>query len=103
MNSNSRRFVYICIPEETEKREANRYCMYAFRKGVVPISPAYLMPRFLREEQGDREKAEEKFSFYRNLCSEVWIFGKILTPGMKSDVLAARKNKMKIRFIGGRI
>ena len=103
MNRKNRRFVYICIPEETEKREAKSCCMYAFREGLIPISPAYLMPRFLREEQGDREKAEEKLSHYRDLCSELWIFGKAVTAAMKSDVLAARKNKIKIRFIGGRI
>lgn len=99
----NRRFVYICFPETVEKKEANRYCVYAFRKGVIPISPVYLMPRFLREESQDVEKAKQKLNHYIDLCSEAWVFGNVVTPEMKAALPAVQKKNIRIRFIGGKV
>jgi len=98
-----RAFVYIASPYrgDVTKNTANarRYCRYAIQKGKFPIAPHIWMPQFL----DDNNTAERKLAINAGLwflacCSEIWVFGNMVTEGMQGEIMAARRLGKTIRY-----
>ena len=96
--------VYICSPYsgdvEKNKLAAIRYCQYAIEKGRQPIASHLMYPRVLNDY--DPEEREIGLSFGISLlldCSEVWVFGKDITDGMRGEIREARRARIPIVFI----
>lgn len=95
--------VYICSPfagdTDTNIRAARRYCRFAALEGYIPFAAHLLYPQFLKDEDG---KERELGTFFGNVfmdkCSEVWIFGRYLSPGMKEEKKRALRKGYTIRY-----
>lgn len=103
--------VYICAPYrwDEEKNEAanakqdvmqvRRYCRFAVTKYCVPVAPHLLYPAFLRNSVA----SERKIGDYCGLClldkcSEIWVFGELVTNEMEWEVWRANMRNKTIRW-----
>ena len=96
--------VYICSPYsgdvERNEKEAIRYCKYAISKNRQPVASHLIYPRILNDL--DPEEREMALSFGKGLlidCSEVWVFGKDITDGMRGEIREAIRERIPVVFI----
>ena len=79
-----RPLVYICSPYSGDVagnvENARRYCRFAFEQGFIPIAPHLLFTQLMSQ------------------CREVWVFGKIVSPGMDAEIRRARWKNYRLRF-----
>ena len=98
-----RPIVYICSPYsgdvEANVEAARRYCRFAVEQGYIPIAPHLLFPQFLNEES---PKERQLGLFFGNAlmskCSEVWVFGDYISPGMEAEIRRARWKNYRLRY-----
>ena len=98
--------VFICSPfaprgetkEEMQKdmdrniRITQRACRYAALNGNVPYAPHLFFTQFLK----DSDKAEREYGQIMGLiwlaqCSELWIIGRRISPGMEKEIRKAKE------------
>ena len=101
-----RPLVYICSPfshgdVKENVRNARHYCRYAVEHHAIPFAPHLLFPQFMN----DSEPAERSLAMLMNRvmlgkCDELWIFGSLISKGMKREIKWARQKKMTIKFVG---
>lgn len=98
-----RPIVYICSPYagdvETNVDAARRYCRFAVEQGYIPVAPHLLFPQFLN----DTDPRERQLGlFFGNAlmskCSEVWVFGDDISPGMEAEIRRARWKNYRLRY-----
>jgi hypothetical protein len=98
-----RPLVYICSPYagdvEKNVKAAQSYSRFAVDKGYIPVAPHLLFPQFLN----DADPVERSLGlFFGNAlmskCSEVWVFGKTISPGMKAEINRATRKNYPIRY-----
>ena len=98
-----RPIVYICSPYagdvEKNGEAAQRYSRFAVDKGYIPIAPHLLFPQFLN----DRNPKERQLGlFFGNAlmskCSEVWVFGSLISAGMEAEIKRARWKNYRLRY-----
>ena len=96
-----RPLVYICSPfsgdEERNVQKAREYSRFAVDEGAIPLAPHLLLPQFMKEE------TERELSMFMNMvflgrCEELWVFGSILSDGMKAEIGKAVQKKKTIRY-----
>ena len=98
-----RPLVFICSPlagdMERNLQNARRYSKFAVERGVIPFAPHLLFPQFM----DDGDKAQRDLGLFFGLvlmgkCDEVWLFGGIVSKGMRLELAKARKRGMRVRF-----
>lgn len=98
-----RPIVYICSPYADAVEEnvaaARRYSRFAVDSGYIPITVHLLYPQFM----DDNDPEERQLGlFFGNVimskCSEVWVFGDHISPGMASEIKRARLKHYPIRY-----
>ena len=98
-----RPLVYICSPYsgnvERNVRAAKNYSRHAVEMGFIPLAPHLLFPQFLQ----DSEPAERSLGLLfgnalMSKCSEVWVFGNRITPGMEAEIKRARWKNYRLRY-----
>lgn len=99
----ARKKVYICSPlsgnigENIEK--AKKYCREVSLKGFLPIASRIYFTQFL-----DDNKLEERNMGMvmglelLKLCDEIWVFGDIISEGMKKEIEFAKKLNIEIKY-----
>lgn len=101
-----RPLVYICSPYsgdvERNTDDARRYCRFAVDAGYIPIAPHLFFPQFMN----DGIWRERELAMFMNIvllskCSEVWVFGKEISPGMQSEIDFSESRQKKIRYFTG--
>ncbi len=100
-----RPLVYICSPfsygdVKENVRNARRYCRYAVEHHAIPFAPHLLFPQFMN----DSNPAERSLAMLMNRvmlgkCDELWIFGSLISKGMKREIKWAKRKKINIRYI----
>lgn len=98
-----RTIVYICSPfsgdVEGNVKAARCYSRYAVGKGYIPIAPHLLFPQFLNDEN---PKERQLGLFFGNAlmsrCSEVWVFGRIISAGMAAEIKRAKRKNYRLRY-----
>ena len=100
-----RPLVYICSPfshgdVKENVRNARRYCRYAVNNHAIPFAPHLLFPQFMN----DSNPAERSLAMLMNRvmlgkCDELWIFGSLISKGMKREIKWAKRKKINIRHI----
>lgn len=98
-----RPIVYICSPfsgdVEGNVKAAQDYSRYAVEKGYIPIAPHLLFPQFLND---DNPTERQLGLFFGNAlmskCSEVWVFGSIISAGMESEIKRAKWKNYRLRY-----
>ena len=102
--------VYICAPYRWDEKnepanavqdvmQARKYCRFAVSRYCVPVAPHLLYPAFLRNSV----VSERKIGNYCGLClldrcSEVWVFGDLVTNEMEWEVWRAFMRSKTIRW-----
>lgn len=95
--------VYVCSPYagdvEYNMANAKKYSRFAVVNGAIPVTPHLLYPQFM----DDRNEAEREMTMHFNYvllgkCTEIWVFGGVVSRGMSRELSIAKKRKMKIRW-----
>lgn len=96
--------VYVCSPYrgniDENVKNARVYSRFTFDKKNIPITPHLLYPQFLNDEDlFERNIAIHKINYVLiGLCKEMWVFGDVITDGMKKEIAIAQKRKMQVRY-----
>ena len=98
-----RPLVYICSPYsgdvEAHTASARHYCRFAVDSGCIPVAPHLLFPQFMNDT--DPQERELGLFFGNALmskCSEVWVFGSFISPGMQAEIKRARWKNYRLRY-----
>ena len=103
-----RPIVYICSPYagniEVNTANARRYCRFAIDAGYIPVAPHLLFPQFLN----DNNKLERILGMHcgnalMSKCSEVWVFGSVISNGMAQEIERAKRKGYTLRFFSDEI
>ena len=99
-----RPLVYICSPYSQgcindNIENARRYSRFAVDSHCIPITPHIYFTQFMRDEIPD----ERKTAMFMNMvllgrCEELWVFGDVISKGMKAEIRRAKRKYMKIRY-----
>ena len=94
--------VYICSPfagdEITNMAKARVYSRFAFEKGYIPFCAHIYFPQFCYEET-ERDVVVRMNNVFLGKCHEVWVFGDVITPGMRAEIeKASQKEKVVVRY-----
>jgi hypothetical protein len=98
-----RPIVYICSPYagdiEKNVKAARDYCRFAVDKGFIPVAPHLLFPQFMDDtEPQERELGLFFGNALMSKCSEVWVFGSAISPGMQVEIKRARWKNYRLRY-----
>jgi hypothetical protein len=98
------KLVYIASPYagdiEYNTRKAIEYCRYAVERGVIPLAPHLLFPRFLSElNPEERELGIRMGLTLIAKCSELWVFGDKITTGMRREIAEAERRGIPVKYI----
>lgn len=95
--------VYVCSPYagdiENNVKNAKTYSRFAVENKAIPITPHLLYPQFM----DDSNDAEREIAMHFNYvllgkCTELWVFGGVVSRGMAREIGVAKKRRMKIRW-----
>ena len=95
--------VYICAPlggnVPTNLQNAERYAKYALICGTAPV-----VPHFYARCLDDSNPKEREIGLAAGLallwfCDELWVFGDIVTDGMKSEITFCKNLNIRIRYV----
>jgi len=98
-----RPIVYICSPYagdiEENVKAARVYSRFAVDKGFIPVAPHLLFPQFL-DDTNPQERDLGLFfgNALMSKCSEVWVFGSVISPGMQAEIKRARWKNYRLRY-----
>jgi len=95
--------VYICSPYAGDVvnnvKNAKKYSRFAVESNAIPLTPHLLYPQFMDDgNEDEREKAMHFNYVLLGKCSELWVFGGVVSRGMAREISVAKKRKMKIRW-----
>ena len=98
-----RPIVYICSPYagdvERNVAAARKYSRFAMERGYIPIAPHLLFPQFMDDSNPtERELGLFFGNAVMSKCSEVWVFGKTVSPGMVAEIKRARWKNYRLRY-----
>ena len=98
-----RPIVYICSPYsgdvEHNVKAAQGYSRHAVDKGCIPLAPHLLFPQFLKESKPQERLLGLLFgNALMSKCSEVWVFGSRISPGMEAEIKRARWKNYRLRY-----
>ncbi len=98
-----RPIVYICSPYsgdiEGNTENARRYSRFAVDQHCLPITPHIYFTQFMN----DAVSEERDIAIFMNWvlmskCAELWVFGDVISKGMKAEIDRAKRKHMKIRY-----
>lgn len=93
--------VYVCSPYSGDIKNnvsnAKKYSRFAVENRAIPITPHLLYPQFMNEST-ERDMAMHFNYVLLGKCTELWVFGGVVSRGMAHEISVARKRKMKIRW-----
>lgn len=98
-----RPIVYICSPYSgnTEKNTENarKYSRFAVDNHCLPITPHIYFTQFMDDNiPEERDTAIFMNWVLMSKCAELWVFGEIISEGMKAEIERARRKHLKIRY-----
>ena len=98
-----RTLVYICSPYagdvERNVNMARVYSHFAVRNTCIPIAPHLLYPQFMDDSiQVERELALFMGMVLLTKCEQVWVFGGIISAGMRAEIEKAEKKSIPVRY-----
>jgi len=98
-----RPIVYICSPYagdiEKNVKAARDYCRFAVEKGFIPVAPHLLLPQFMDDTNPQERQLGLFFgNALMSKCSEVWVFGSVISHGMQVEIKRARWKNYRLRY-----
>ena len=78
---------------------ARVYSRFAVRNTCIPIAPHLLYPQFM----DDSVPAERDIALFMGIvlltkCEQVWVFGGIISAGMRAEIEKAEKKSIPVRY-----
>ena len=100
--------VYISSPyrgnEAVNLEKARWYSRFAAEQGVIPVTPHIYFTQFLRDHiPEERELAMVVHTVLCLECSEVWVFGNVISEGMEQEIRWAENAGIAIRYFDERM
>lgn len=98
-----RPLVYICSPYagdiERNVNMARIYSRFAVRNTCIPLAPHLLFPQFM----DDGIPAERELALFMGMvlltkCEQVWVFGSVISAGMRAEIEKAEKKNILVRY-----
>jgi len=101
---NVKKLIYVCSPLkgdiENNVKKAIQHCRFVFLQGHIPYAPHVIFTQFLDDTiESERDVAIEMGNIMLLKCDELWVFGDIISNGMKSEIELAKKNRIEVKFI----
>ena len=101
-----RPLVYVCSPYSGDTvsngRKAMDFCRFAVGRGVIPLAPHLLYPRFMDENNpADRELGLFFGLVLLTKCEQVWVFGDRISRGMSREIAKAESKGIPVRYFTG--
>lgn len=95
--------VYVCSSYagdiENNVKNAKIYSRYAVENNAIPVTPHLLYPQFMNDNiDSEREKVMHFNYVLLGKCTELWVFGGVVSRGMAREISVAKKRRMKIRW-----
>lgn len=95
--------VYICSPYrgdvDANVMRARRYSYFAVTENTIPITPHLLFPQFMDDDIPSQRQLAMHFNYVLlGKCSQLWVFGDVISEGMEYEINLAKKRFMKIRY-----
>lgn len=98
-------FIFVCSPFrgdiEHNTEQARKYCRQVSELGKIPIAPHLYFPQFLND--ADPVERTRGIAFGIALmcfCEEVWVFGDVISDGMKHEIKYADCQGKVVKYIG---
>ena len=84
---------------ENNVASAIRYCRFAINKKKIPIASHLMYPQIMGDNIPEERETGLLFGLaLLAMCSEVWCFGKNVSPGMKLEISEAKRLKIPIKY-----
>lgn len=98
-----RPIVYICssYSGDTEKniKNAKKYSRFAVDNHFLPITPHIYFTQFMDDSiPEERDTAIFMNWVLMSKCEQMWVFGDIISAGMKAEIERAGRKRLKIRY-----
>lgn len=102
-----RLLAYICSPNsgdtETNLERTRQFCRFAFEQGQIPLAATLMFSQFVE----DSNPQEREIAIFMDIvlmgkCSEVWILGENISPGMEIEIAKAKQRRQKVRYFNSR-
>ena len=96
-------WVYIASPYRGDVaanvENAKRYSLFAVLRGKLPMCPHIYFTQFL-DDNNEYERGRGLTLALQMLkrCTEMWVFGKNISSGMKNEIKAAEKWNIPIKY-----
>ena len=95
--------IYICSPyagdTENNIKNAKKYSRFAVDRHCLPITPHIYFTQFMNDDDPqERNTAIFMNKILLSKCSEIWVFGSLISKGMKQEISQAKARKMIIRY-----
>lgn len=96
-----RPLVYICSPfsgdVDVNTEKAKKYSRFAVDSGAIAFAPHLLLPLYMSEDS-ERELVMFMDMVFLGKCNQIWVFGDVITRGMRAEINKATKKNMIIRY-----
>ena len=84
---------------EINVKAAQDYSRYAVDNGYIPIAPHLLFPQFLNDDiLAERQLGLFFGDVLMSKCSEVWVFGSVISAGMEAEIKRAQCKNYHLRY-----
>lgn len=98
-----RPIVYICSPYAGDTdgniKAARKYSHHAVDNGYIPVAPHLLFPQFMNDADPKERHLGLLFgNALMSKCSEVWVFGSVISPGMEAEIKRAKWKSYRLRY-----
>lgn len=95
--------IYVCSPYagdiENNVKNAKTYSRYAVKENAILVTSHLLYPQFMNDgNEAEREMAMHFNYVLLDKCTEVWVFGGVISRVMAFEIGVAKKRRMKIRW-----
>ena len=78
---------------------AKKYSRFTVENNAIPVTPHLLYPQFMDDaNEQEREMAMHFNYVLLGKCTELWVFGGVVSRGMAREINVAKKRRMKIRW-----
>ena len=91
-----KKLIFVCSPfqnQHSNLERAKQCCRAVIQSGHVPIAPHLFFPQFLNDAiESERALGLACSIQLLSKCNELWIFGEIITDGMREEIKYAMEN-----------
>lgn len=100
---NYMKWVYIASPYrgavKKNMHKAKKYSKFAVFRHCVPMCPHIYFTRFLRDDDEYERGVGLNLALQMlKRCKEIWVFGDVISAGMRGEIEFAKKHNIPIRY-----